>query len=33
MDQFEIVSFKELIPSMNEVFIRAVEKANSVNKK
>lgn len=33
MNQFEIVSFKELIPSMNEVFIHAVEKANLANKK
>jgi len=28
MNQFEIVSFKELIPSMNEVFIHVVEKNN-----
>lgn len=33
MNQFEIVSFKELIPNMNEVFIHAVEKANRANKK
>lgn len=33
MNRFEIVSFKELIPSMNEVFIQAVEKANRTNKK
>lgn len=32
MSQFEIVSFKELIPSMNEVFINVVEKANRANK-
>ena len=32
MDQFEIVSFKELIPSMNEVFIHVVEQSNRVNK-
>jgi ABC-2 type transport system ATP-binding protein len=32
MNRFEIVSFKELIPSMNEVFIHAVEKANRANK-
>ncbi|MFA5330424.1 MAG: ATP-binding cassette domain-containing protein [Prolixibacteraceae bacterium] len=28
MNQFEIVSFKELIPSMNEVFIHVVEQNN-----
>ncbi|HLN75122.1 MAG: ABC transporter ATP-binding protein [Methylococcaceae bacterium] len=33
MNQFEIVSFNELIPSMNEVFIHAVENANRANKK
>lgn len=32
MNQFEIVSFKELIPSMNEVFINVVEKSNRANK-
>lgn len=32
MNQFEIVSFKELIPSMNEVFIHVVEKSNRANK-
>lgn len=32
MNQFEIVSFKELVPSMNEVFINVVEKANRANK-
>lgn len=32
MNQFEIVSFRELIPSMNEVFINVVEKANRANK-
>ena len=32
MNQFEIVSFKELIPSMNEVFIHVVEKSNLENK-
>jgi ABC-2 type transport system ATP-binding protein len=28
MDQFEIVSFKEIIPSMNDVFIHVVEENN-----
>jgi ABC-2 type transport system ATP-binding protein len=32
MNQFEIVSFKELIPSMNEVFIHVVEQSNRENK-
>jgi ABC-2 type transport system ATP-binding protein len=32
MNQFEIVSFNELIPSMNEVFINVVEQSNRVNK-
>lgn len=32
MNQFEIVSFKEIIPSMNEVFINVVEKSNRANK-
>ncbi len=32
MNQFEIVSFKEIIPSMNEVFIHVVEKSNLENK-
>ena len=32
MNQFEIVSFNELIPSMNEVFIHVVEQSNRVNK-
>ena len=32
-DQFEIVSFKELIPSMNEVFIQVVEQNNREIKK
>ncbi len=32
MNQFEIVSFKELIPSMNEVFIHVVEQYNRENK-
>jgi ABC-2 type transport system ATP-binding protein len=32
MNQFEIVSFNELIPSMNEVFIHVVEKSNRENK-
>ncbi|HET6559888.1 MAG TPA: ABC transporter ATP-binding protein [Prolixibacteraceae bacterium] len=32
MNQYEIVSFKELIPSMNEVFINVVEKSNRANK-
>jgi len=32
MNQFEIVSFKELIPSMNEVFIHVVEQSNIANK-
>lgn len=32
MNQIEIVSFKELIPSMNEVFIRVVEQNNRDNK-
>ena len=33
MDQFEIVSFKETIPSMNDVFIRVVEENNRQTKK
>jgi ABC-2 type transport system ATP-binding protein len=33
MNQYEIVSFKELIPSMNEVFIHVVEQSNRANKK
>lgn len=32
MDQLEIVSFKEIIPSMNEVFIHVVEQSNRENK-
>lgn len=32
MNQFEIVSFKEIIPSMNEVFIHVVEESNRENK-
>ena len=32
MNQFEIVSFNELIPSMNEVFIHVVEQSNRENK-
>ncbi len=32
MDQFEIVSFKETIPSMNDVFIRVVEEYNRKTK-
>lgn len=32
MNQFEIVSFKEVIPSMNEVFIHVVEQSNRENK-
>ena len=32
MNQYEIVSFKELIPSMNEVFIHVVEQSNRANK-
>jgi ABC-2 type transport system ATP-binding protein len=32
MNQFEIVSFKEIIPSMNEVFIHVVEQSNRENK-
>ena len=32
MNQFEIVSFKEIIPSMNEVFIHVVEQSNLANK-
>ena len=32
MGQFEIVSFKEVIPSMNEVFIHVVERSNRENK-
>lgn len=32
MNQFEIVSFNELIPSMNEVFIHVVEQSNRANK-
>lgn len=32
MNQFEIVSFKELIPSVNEVFIHVVEQSNRENK-
>lgn len=32
MNQFEIVSFKETIPSMNDVFIRVVEENNRVTK-
>ena len=32
MNQFEIVSFKEIIPSMNEVFIHVVEQSNLENK-
>jgi ABC-2 type transport system ATP-binding protein len=32
MNQFEIVSFKELIPSMNDVFIHVVEQNNRENK-
>lgn len=32
MNQYEIVSFKEIIPSMNEVFINVVEKSNRANK-
>jgi ABC-2 type transport system ATP-binding protein len=28
MNQFEIVSFKEVIPSMNDVFIHVVEENN-----
>ena len=31
MDQFEIVSFKEVIPSMNDVFIHVVEENNREN--
>lgn len=33
MNQFEIVSFKETIPSMNDVFIRVVEENNRETKK
>ena len=33
MNQFEIVSFKETIPSMNDVFIRVVEENNRQTKK
>lgn len=32
MGQYEIVSFKEVIPSMNEVFIHVVERSNRENK-
>ncbi len=32
MNQFEIVSFQEIIPSMNEVFIHVVEQSNRENK-
>jgi ABC-2 type transport system ATP-binding protein len=32
MNQFEIVSFNEIIPSMNEVFIHVVEQSNRTNK-
>ncbi|MBL7972861.1 MAG: DUF4162 domain-containing protein [Prolixibacteraceae bacterium] len=32
MNQFEIVSFKEIIPSMNDVFIHVVEENNRANK-
>ena len=32
MSQFEIISFNELIPSMNEVFIHVVEQSNRANK-
>jgi ABC-2 type transport system ATP-binding protein len=32
MNQFEIVSFKEIIPSMNDVFIHVVEENNRQNK-
>jgi ABC-2 type transport system ATP-binding protein len=32
MNQFEIVSFKEIIPSMNDVFIHVVEQNNLENK-
>lgn len=32
MNQFEIVSFKEVIPSMNDVFINVVEQNNRENK-
>lgn len=31
MQQIEIISFKEIIPSMNEVFINVVEQANARN--
>ena len=31
MNQFEIVSFKEIIPSMNDVFIHVVEENNREN--
>jgi len=32
MNQFEVVSFKEVIPSMNDVFIHVVEQSNRENK-
>jgi len=32
INQFEIVSFKEIIPSMNDVFIHVVEENNRLNK-
>jgi len=31
MNQFELISFKEVIPSMNDVFIHVVEEYNREN--